>query len=498
MPNRFSSGKFSISQCDRCGFRFKLKKLKSLTIKTKNVNILVCPECWEKDHPQLQLGLYPVNDPQAVRNPRPDFSEYPQSRSYTEVINNGVSLNLYVGELTLTEVFTPVLDLIFTSGSLDSRVTFSRASTATRINSLGILETAAINAPRFDYDPITLAPMGLLIEEQRVNLMLNSSSMSSIQLTAGLRTANSLVAPDGTLSASVINGVGGATPATWTQSATATGTTSTFTVYIKAGLSSSVTSFPLLMRNSTTAVNFTAGAFNTATGVISGTGWSSVNVGNNWYRVSYTNKTSEIISVGNTIVCYMGATGGVIYQSTVALGLWGVQLEAGAFATSYIPTVATQVTRSADVASMTGTNFSSWYNATEGSFFVEFQTLFSSAADVSRGVLGGDATSNKRYFYIGASSDVVASYDGTSISGTSADITGPIAKACSAYNIANRFICSQGNAVQTASVAFGYPATTRIDIGAFGAAGNFLCGYIRRIKYYNIRLPNSELQAITV
>jgi hypothetical protein len=72
MPNQFSSGKFAISQCDRCGFRFKLKQLKKLTIKTKQVNILVCPECWEQDQPQLQLGMYPVNDPQAVRNPRPD------------------------------------------------------------------------------------------------------------------------------------------------------------------------------------------------------------------------------------------------------------------------------------------------------------------------------------------------------------------------------------------------------------------------------------------
>ena len=74
MPNRFASGKYAIAQCDRCNFRFKLKQLKSLTIKTKKVNILVCPECWEQDHPQLQLGMYPVNDPQAVRNPRPDSS----------------------------------------------------------------------------------------------------------------------------------------------------------------------------------------------------------------------------------------------------------------------------------------------------------------------------------------------------------------------------------------------------------------------------------------
>jgi hypothetical protein len=74
VPNRFASGKHAIAECDRCGFRFKLKQLKQLTIKTKNVNILVCPECWETDQPQLQLGMYPVDDPQALRNPRPDLS----------------------------------------------------------------------------------------------------------------------------------------------------------------------------------------------------------------------------------------------------------------------------------------------------------------------------------------------------------------------------------------------------------------------------------------
>lgn len=76
MGSRFSSGKHSIAECDRCGFRYKLKQLKNLVIKTKRVNIMVCTECWEADHPQLQLGMYPVNDPQAVRNPRPDTSYY--------------------------------------------------------------------------------------------------------------------------------------------------------------------------------------------------------------------------------------------------------------------------------------------------------------------------------------------------------------------------------------------------------------------------------------
>lgn len=72
MPNRFASGKYAIAMCDRCGQQYKLKQLKKLTIKQKQMNILVCPECWDPDQPQLSLGLYPVDDPQALRNPRPD------------------------------------------------------------------------------------------------------------------------------------------------------------------------------------------------------------------------------------------------------------------------------------------------------------------------------------------------------------------------------------------------------------------------------------------
>jgi hypothetical protein len=72
--NRYASGKNAIAECDRCGQRFKLKILKTEIIKTKEYNLLVCPPCWDPDHPQLQLGMYPVDDPQALRNPRPDRS----------------------------------------------------------------------------------------------------------------------------------------------------------------------------------------------------------------------------------------------------------------------------------------------------------------------------------------------------------------------------------------------------------------------------------------
>jgi hypothetical protein len=74
MSSKYSSGKYSIAECDRCGQRYKLSELKKEVIKTKLFQIKVCPTCWDPDQPQLSLGLYPVNDPQAVREPRPDVS----------------------------------------------------------------------------------------------------------------------------------------------------------------------------------------------------------------------------------------------------------------------------------------------------------------------------------------------------------------------------------------------------------------------------------------
>jgi hypothetical protein len=88
MGNRFASGKRAIAECDLCGFRYKLKDLKKLVVKTKLVNIKVCPQCWTPDQPQLQLGMYPVEDPQALREPRKDLSYY----------QSGINVNGYPSE----------------------------------------------------------------------------------------------------------------------------------------------------------------------------------------------------------------------------------------------------------------------------------------------------------------------------------------------------------------------------------------------------------------
>ena len=93
MGNRFASGKNAIAECDRCGQRYKLKQLKKEIIKLKNYDILVCPECWDPDHPQLQLGMFPVDDPQGLRDPRPD-------RSYVLSGTSGLETNPQTGGTT--------------------------------------------------------------------------------------------------------------------------------------------------------------------------------------------------------------------------------------------------------------------------------------------------------------------------------------------------------------------------------------------------------------
>jgi hypothetical protein len=83
MGNRFASGKIAIAECDRCGQQYKLKKLKTEIIKQRQYQLLVCPECWDPDQPQLMLGTFPVDDPQALRNPRRD----------TTYVTSGVNVN---------------------------------------------------------------------------------------------------------------------------------------------------------------------------------------------------------------------------------------------------------------------------------------------------------------------------------------------------------------------------------------------------------------------
>jgi hypothetical protein len=97
MGNRFASGKNAIAQCDRCDFRFKLTQLRKEVIKTKTYNLLVCPACWDPDQPQLQLGMYPVDDPQGLRNPRPDLSYVQSGNTGLQIVDTAATTKDAVG-----------------------------------------------------------------------------------------------------------------------------------------------------------------------------------------------------------------------------------------------------------------------------------------------------------------------------------------------------------------------------------------------------------------
>jgi hypothetical protein len=100
MSNRFARRDDALSECDICGFRFKLRLLKELIVKNVPTQIMACPECWNPSHPQLKLGTFPVQDPQAIRNPRPDFTGYPQSRSQVVPLF-GQQLAVNIGTVTV-------------------------------------------------------------------------------------------------------------------------------------------------------------------------------------------------------------------------------------------------------------------------------------------------------------------------------------------------------------------------------------------------------------
>tara|TARA_R110000796_G_scaffold234345_1_gene352994 strand:- start:103 stop:414 length:312 start_codon:yes stop_codon:yes gene_type:complete len=101
MSNQFASDRKVIAECDVCGFQYRLRELRSLIVKGRDTNVKACIECWNPDHPQLKLGMYPVNDPQAIRNPRPDYAGYAQSRAQIIPVTQTVG-TMFMGQVTVT------------------------------------------------------------------------------------------------------------------------------------------------------------------------------------------------------------------------------------------------------------------------------------------------------------------------------------------------------------------------------------------------------------
>ena len=411
----------------------------------------------------------------------------------------------------------PSLDLVFTrSDVLDSRITFTRSTTATRTNSSGVIESVAINGARFDYDPVTRAPKGLLIEESRTNLLTYSEQFDNAAWTKtnSTITANTIVSPDGTVdgdkyipnnatafSASVVR-TGNITKA-------ASATTYTATVYAKVAEYNRIL---LQVRDGATSANNAVVIFSLVDGIIvsaasaSGTftaasAAAATFVGNGWFRcnLTFTSGTETNLNLQVSARDSIATTG----DGTSGIFLWGAQLEAGAFATSYIPTVASQVTRAADAASMTGTNFSSWYNDAEGTLYADFLPNAVAPSTVAQVILmASDASAaNTGEIYKRANADVSTRFSVNSNSVSSAFInlgvfTQSNTKSAGAYKV-NDFagVRAAGTAVvdTTGNTAF----VSQLNIGSYFNNTSFLNGTISKLAYYPKRLTNTELQGLT-
>jgi hypothetical protein len=194
-------------------------------------------------------------------------------------------------------------------------------------------------------------------------------------------------------------------------------------------------------------------------------------------------------------------TNGAAIDITLRIGL--PQLEQGAFATSVIPTTTTALTRNADVASMTGTNFSSWYNATEGTLFSESINLPGQSAVVFPRIANiNDGTTNNVITTVWRS-DTSRLYGAVTVSGVNVAEVGVVGvtqtnanKIALGYATDNFASSVNGGAVNT-DTSGAIPSVNRLGIGRQASAADFINGYIRRIAYYPVRLPNSTLQALT-
>ena len=383
----------------------------------------------------------------------------------------------------------PNLALDFTTGVLDPQVTFTRAgNTATVTNSSGLIAAVNANLPRFDYDPVTLASKGLLIEEQRTNLFLWSDEFdNNVVWTKQLITvvANDAISPDGTTDAEKVtdnSGSGCELTQTITVTSGATVAHSRHFKYIDCRW------VRLVIGDAT---NFVRGWYDVQNGVVGsvttgGTGSSaSIDItpaGNGWYRCILIGALTGATSypcLGMTALANASAA----RQSGGSYHVWGAQLEAGAFATSYIPTTTTALTRNADVATITDSNFTSFWNATQGGATV--QATPSTVSGIRPLVQYDDGTANEIIalrgnttnpeLYIVDGGTPQAQLDaGTIAANTAYSLTGWWAvNDCRARK-------DSGAAVTDATATI--PTVTQARIGSDGT--NYLNGTIATINYY--------------
>jgi hypothetical protein len=341
---------------------------------------------------------------------------------------------------------------------------------------------------------VTLAPKGLLIEEQRTNLLTYSEQFDNaawVKFQSATVSANAAVAPDGTVTADLLSWTSSGASGIYQSAVSAF--VSSMSLYAKASSGS-----PLIGFGDDTGTRFTL--FNLSTGTLvstSGTSSTSItSVGNGWYRMSVAFATAP----SNIKFITGGGAVGAAY-------IWGAQLEQGSFSTSYIPTVASQVTRAADSASMIGNNFARWYNQTAGTMYAEIAS--SSSITSGRDGLfefrqtGGGFTTGWRAGRNNSNAGANVVAGGVFLNGaTQAFMAGATLTNTNGYKTAmavetNNFaFCVNAGTVAT-DVSGVLPST--IDQLAIGFEdGPFRAnGCIKRIAYYPRRLANTELTALT-
>ena len=410
------------------------------------------------------------------------------------------------------DTLVPSLVLDFAHlAALDPRLTFARASTGTYYDAAGVLRTAASGAARFTYDPITKESLGLLIEEQSTNRCLYSEDLTATGWNTGTTsvTANAIAAPDGTTTADLLTPTAGINSNRFRAVTFSGNGEKGLSVYLKAGSSARTT---VLLYDSTAAVGrhyinvtWTAGVPTAATMLGSGSVFSPESAGNGWYRIRFS--ATGVVAANSHIF-------GVSPDSLAGTGtvyLWGLQAEDLNVPTSYIPTAASTVTRSADTCVMTGTAFSAWYRADEGTLVAKARPMAGVTIGVSpvvAALVGGDVNELievSRSSAPGARNQaevliITAGSVQTSMFSFSAGtfVQGQLGRVAFGYRAND---CrGAGNGVLSASdTSVTLPTITQLSIGARTAgAARWWNGPVAFVAYYPIRLTDAQLQTVTL
>jgi hypothetical protein len=418
----------------------------------------------------------------------------------------------------------PSLDLRFadnkslvdavTSASL---VTFTRASDGTFVDSAGVIQTAATDIPRFDHNPTTLESLGLLVEEQRTNLHIRSEEFGdaawTVTPTESSVTTDATTAPNGASTADLFKCLTTndivRRLVTTTAITVANTTAYTASIFLKAenwryvglAINSNATNF----NNSAGRCTFDLqlGTFSDVVGL---TNQQAQQLPNGWWRVSITGTTVTTaatlrISLQDAAEAANLAAVGVV---DAGIYLWGAQLEAGAFPTSYIgPTTTAAVTRSADVASITGSAFSSWYRQDEGTVFSDCVSIHSAtqilvnigatAANTGASsitIASNLASSQKRVrVRDAASADQASLALGASSSGSRTRIAAAIKT--------DDFAASLDGGAALTDTTGTVPTVALMEIGSAPSGVSLGTQLHRRLTFWPQRLSNASLQAIT-